>query len=276
VHRFPANPKPSNFDTKTKDAAKKVAGEIRKKLNPTFDESIWKLFAQDLSRIQHGKCGFCESQIINVIDPDVEHYRPKSEVGELSDDPSHWGVEIPHLPRLKGRKKKIVSKSGYWWLAYEWDNYLLACGVCNRKWKLTLFPVADAPRTVPPRKNVAETPLLLNPFFGPHPADHLEFDNLGAIKAHNNSHYGRESIKTCGLHRLGLISARAEKASHAHELLDELLADPAPAPTRGTEILREIGRMGNEKHIHCGMVRAILQQRANLAWQELENRLAAN
>jgi hypothetical protein len=40
--------------------------------------------------------------------------------------------------------------------------------------------------------------------------------------------------------------------------------------------LHRIGSMGDEKYIHCGMVRAILQQRANMTWQELENRLAAN
>ena len=274
MHRFAANPKPPNFDHKTRDAAKKVADAIKKKRKPKYHRSIWKPFAQELSRLQHGKCGFCESKIVNVADPDVEHYRPKSEVGELSDDPSHWGVEVPNLPRLKGRKKKRVSTSGYWWLAYDWDNYLLACGVCNRKWKLTLFPVANAPRTLPPCKDVAETPLLLNPFSGPHPGDHLEFDDLGGITAHNGSHYGHETIKTCGLYRAGLIEARVEKASEAHELIDEFLANPPSS--RGREILRRIGSMGDEKYIHCGMVRAILQQRANMTWQELENRLAAN
>lgn len=44
-----------------------------------------------------GKCAFCETSDQQL---DVEHYRPK--------------------------------KGGYYWLAYSWDNLLLACTKCNR------------------------------------------------------------------------------------------------------------------------------------------------
>src|SRR3712207_6847568 len=58
--------------------------------------------------------------------------------------------------------------------SYEWRNYLLACMVCNQKWKLSFFPVRAKQRRLPPSRGVKETPLLLNPFFGPDPAKHLE------------------------------------------------------------------------------------------------------
>jgi len=48
---------------------------------------------------------------------DVEHFRPK---GNVTDDPGH---------------------EGYWWLAYEFSNYLLSCTACNQKQKIDKFPL---------------------------------------------------------------------------------------------------------------------------------------
>ena len=53
----------------------------------------------ELKRLYNSKCGFCEKDVTDHT-PHVEHYRPKAK---------------------------------YWWLAYSWDNLLLACEECNRK-----------------------------------------------------------------------------------------------------------------------------------------------
>ncbi len=62
-----------------------------------------------LDKLFHGKCAYCESFFAGTQPVDVEHYRPKGEVAELSDHP------------------------GYWWLAMEWTNLLPSCIDCNRR-----------------------------------------------------------------------------------------------------------------------------------------------
>jgi len=59
-----------------------------------------------LERVYHGKCAFCEQDVILCTDNNledcsstIEHYRPKSQ---------------------------------YYWLAYSWDNLLWCCHRCNQ------------------------------------------------------------------------------------------------------------------------------------------------
>lgn len=57
----------------------------------------------------HGRvCAFCLSELPRGDRGDVEHFRPKSL---------------------------------YFWLAYSFDNYLLSCSVCNRRFKSDHFPL---------------------------------------------------------------------------------------------------------------------------------------
>lgn len=82
-------------------------GEIAKH---TFNSSRWKLAKNQLLAETGGKCAYCEAPISAVAFGDVEHYRPKS---------------------------------SYWWLAYCYDNYLVACQLCNQKFKRNAFPVQN-------------------------------------------------------------------------------------------------------------------------------------
>lgn len=274
MQRLPAPVKPANFDAAVADAVAAAADAIARNKKPDFGKAPWKRFTSALAEAQHGKCGFCEARITNVADPDVEHYWPKSEVRHLGNDPKDWGEEQPHLPRLRGRRSTRISARGYWWRAYEWSNYLLACGVCNRKYKSALFPVLEDPRSVPPMPNVTETPLLLNPFFGPDPVEHLSFDALGGISARGGSRFGFETIKTCGLHRKQLMESRLEKAHEVHAFLDELEA--SLDARRQREILDRILYKGDVRFPHSGMVRTIFVQRTGISWADLEARLEAN
>ena len=62
----------------------------------------------------HGRsCAYCDRNLPGTDRGDVEHFRPKSI---------------------------------YWWLAYSFDNYLLACTACNSSYKGNKFPLL-------PRKN---------------------------------------------------------------------------------------------------------------------------
>jgi uncharacterized protein (TIGR02646 family) len=69
---------------------------------------------------QHGKCAFCEARIAHVMYGDVEHFRPKGGF----------------------RRGKRLMLPGYYWLAYAWDNLLLACQLCNQRHKRSAFPLA--------------------------------------------------------------------------------------------------------------------------------------
>ncbi|AHJ12458.1 retron system putative HNH endonuclease [Sulfurospirillum multivorans] len=66
----------------------------------SFGKTLYKTkeAQKNLKEIYHLKCAFCEKKLLDA-DKHIEHYR---------------------------------SKNTYYWLAYSWDNLLLACGNCNR------------------------------------------------------------------------------------------------------------------------------------------------
>lgn len=106
-----------------------------------------------LVAMQGKVCAFCGADLEEAA-IDVEHFRPK---GALRGDTAH---------------------GGYWWLAYEFSNYLLSCTICNQKLKSNRFPVrAGAPRvTYENRHQVAdEARTLLDPTIDPI-EEWLEFD----------------------------------------------------------------------------------------------------
>jgi uncharacterized protein (TIGR02646 family) len=111
----------------------------------TFDDRIYNhpTVKAALIRAQRGKCCFCETRIED--EGDIEHYRPKS-----------------------GSRQSVgdkLARPGYYWLAYDWDNLLLACSSCNQRFKRNLFPLRDPARRA--RIHIddigQEEPLLLNP-----------------------------------------------------------------------------------------------------------------
>ena len=135
-------------------------GEIAKH---TFNSNHWKPARNQLLAETGGKCAYCEALISAVAFGDVEHYRPKS---------------------------------SYWWLAYCYDNYLVACQLCNQRFKKDVFPIQNRKMTAPAirrnttdnfidakagtiapdpldtdqvndfiRQHQQERPLLLNPYF---------------------------------------------------------------------------------------------------------------
>ncbi|MEM7205292.1 MAG: hypothetical protein AAF628_33865 [Planctomycetota bacterium] len=96
------------------DQRRLLRGEITK--HP-FKSSRWKKSKDQLRIETHDKCAYCEAPSQAVAHGDVEHYRPKSI---------------------------------YWWLAYNYDNYLVSCQLCNQKFKSNNFPVFDQRLAAPP------------------------------------------------------------------------------------------------------------------------------
>ncbi len=127
---FRRPPEPPGFDQRMAPHRRRVEASVEAGERPEF-EPAWRSYKAHFARAQYGKCGYCEALALATGVGDVEHFRPKGEVSELGDDPETWGRERRGLANVEGRKTRRVSERGYWWLAYTWENWLLACERCN-------------------------------------------------------------------------------------------------------------------------------------------------
>jgi uncharacterized protein (TIGR02646 family) len=158
-----------------------------------------------LSHIYKEKCAYCESLTAHVASLQVEHYRPKAKVEDKT--PSYSGP-------------------GYYWLALEWSNLLLACPKCNGKGaKANQFPVLGTRVVEPPvdakgelvtlqcradlSPLVDEDALLIHPEID-EPADHLTVLANGEMAPENGSLKGGATIRICDLNRAALVRERAK------------------------------------------------------------------
>jgi hypothetical protein len=244
----------------------------KKKTEDPFSPK-WSDYKSIFAEAQSGKCGYCEMMVTGSQPGDVEHYWPKGEVWQLKDDPKEGGLERRWASTVEGRKRDVVSERGYWWLAYDWSNYLLSCAVCNQYWKLSYFPVLESPRQLPPNAEKPEVPLLLNPYdVSRNPAEHLRFDDLGQIEAKDKSSCGFETIRTCGLDRESLRRSRSEKARRAYKLAHDL--NNTNDQLEITEILKDFYELGRDEYVHSGMVRGIFEDLGGLSWKKLKKLVA--
>lgn len=171
----------------------------------------------------NGKCAYCESKILHVAPPDIEHFRPK---GEVAEDDTH---------------------PGYWWLASDWENLLLSCRDCNASRYHTVleakagalasavvlagkhcsFPVNGAYRAMSDAENhLDEDPLLIDPTTKD-PQHHLTWslEHDSALAAPRSPDdvvdiYGDTSVKGYALNRNELVQARLD---HANSLLLDII-----------------------------------------------------
>lgn len=101
-----------------------------KKNNPfqfEFDGEVYgpKEVKEQLKIEQGNKCCFCENKDFDdIAHGDVEHFRPKSAFA-------------------KDDKTKGLSRPGYYWMVYEWENLFFSCEICNRTFKKNYFPLTD-------------------------------------------------------------------------------------------------------------------------------------
>jgi len=137
-------PNDTKMDRKKEQELWKIKTEIDQGATSVSfkNRNLWteKPVKQFLHKSQHGKCCYCEAEQW-IINSDVEHFRPKGKVDESEN----------HL--------------GYWWLAYEWDNLLIACGTCNRSYKKSKFPLLNEKDRAYNKtdKLDQEKPYLINP-----------------------------------------------------------------------------------------------------------------
>jgi len=132
---------------------------------PEFDNKLYRRKKDYFFSIEgpfNGKCAYCESQIIDGRNADIDHYRPKALVTDEKDKPVTIRFDDGHTD----------THPGYYWLAYEWHNLLPACKYCNQLTKLKYSTVGKKNRfpirgnyAMHPGEERSEQPLLLHPVF---------------------------------------------------------------------------------------------------------------
>ncbi len=172
-----------------------------------------------------GKCAYCETRIVHSHYGDVEHYRPKKGV----DTRTREG-------------KRLTIMDAYFWHAFDWDNLVLSCGICNQYYKKNYFELlpdltptkeeeeytgegplklskTEPQRQNPSRPDLGEAPVLIdvcleNPrfliSFNPRtgmaePSKHIDLS--GGDKKLNFAK-AAATIKVLGLNRIALLELR--------------------------------------------------------------------
>ncbi len=239
-----------------------VRGAVAAGQKPIFPDH-WRDHKSAFERAQHSKCGFCESKVTMVHTGAVEHHAPKGEVRLLL----VRGREKPDSSNVDAPKTAPVHTLGYWWRAYDWDNWLYACDRCNSAWKGCLYPVAEDPHPAP-IETVVVTPLLLHPFEG-EPLEHLDMDNQGFILARGGSAKGRATIDTCGLDRESLRKERERVATLAAKHAKRVLEAVAEVDhRRERENVKDLRDLGAPEQPWAGTVRAVVQRELGVVWDE--------
>ncbi len=141
---------------------------------------------------QYDKCAYCEIDVRGEAMP-VEHVRPKSEVtrvdwsglgalksatAETEYDDAQFARGLPPVERE--RLEWTAPAPCYWWLAWTWENHLLACTGCNTGLKTTRFPLRRGSPVMTEHEQLpgAEEALLLDPMRDD-PMEHIVFEYDG-------------------------------------------------------------------------------------------------
>ena len=122
-----------------------------------FDPSIYanQSVKQNLTQISHGRCMYCESQVLHTGGYCIDLFRPP------------WGVT----------NGKISYRKNYIPLAYEHNNAIFSCKVCSQQYKGTQFPVIG--KRFPDVEISQEKNLLIHPVMD-NPRDFIRFNPLNA------------------------------------------------------------------------------------------------
>lgn len=228
------------------------------------DAELWREFKEAFRVAQHGKCGWCETRVIDHTGV-VDHFAPKAAVGVLVAAGQEVGLAV------EGRQTQPVHTPGYAWLALCWDNWLFCCERCNTGWKRTLFPVAERPHPQP-APGTPYTPLLLHPFEDPDPEEHLEFDVLGQVRAKGGSPRGAATVQTCGLDRESLRTARQQIVDDVEGRAETVirLYDRPELADELDKAVQKLCDLCSGTHPYAAAARAAVQRVLGTSWTELE------
>ncbi len=199
---------------------------------------------KSLERAQHDKCCYCDSKATPL---EVEHYRPKNAVRQQRD--------------------ASEEKPGYYWLAYEWQNLMLACVLCNQPrqdsegeptGKGTQFPLADpAMRARSHHESLAqEDPLLLDPY-ADNPDDHIGYRECIPYPLTSRGEATIEVLKLCGKSQLSRPRDTWAQVEKRLVLIAEGVGLP---PQYQQEFIEDLWQMAGDSAEYAAMVRAALKE----------------
>lgn len=200
--------------------AKYVNGETKFK----FDSSIYghKEVKEKLKKAQNHKCFLCESRITHISYGDVEHFRPKGGFCQTVDEK--------------------MSETGYYWLAYNWENLFLACQICNQRFKKNLFPLENTGNRVKSHSQDLsnEAPLFINPATE-NPEEFISFRGVIPFAIEGNQK-GEITIKHAGLRREELKENRRELYEKVKLLYEIAHRHPDFPPELKQKAIEELSR----------------------------------
>jgi uncharacterized protein (TIGR02646 family) len=198
---------------------------------------------------QHHKCAYCEAPLRSPSNQPTEHFRPKAR---------------------------------YWWLAWSWENLLLACSTCNdAAHKGDRFPLEPgSPALAPLDMDVSqERALLLDPARDD-PQQHIEYQLVGARwmpVARDGSQRGDETIRILGLDEVpGILDQCRDHVRHvlmpAIERVEEGLrmADEARGDAEQEQALFTVNQHRWWPLVQRHVVNQRAQHRA-LSWHVLDH-----
>lgn len=189
-------PKGNKLDGRREKELQKIRKAV-KSGKPYRFETLWsdRKVKNFLYESQHGKCCYCERKRDEKRDSDVEHFRPKTEVEGAEDHP------------------------GYWWLAYSWENLLIACKTCNEEYKKSKFPLKPGSKRACEENSALdeEKPILINPL-EEDPEMFIDYDTENPRfmgKAVGKCERGRRTVdELTGINDMRVMNKRARKIRH--------------------------------------------------------------
>lgn len=192
---------------KSKTVPKSIDGIASPVSIAAINDSIYKAVdvKKQLLVDQHNKCAYCESWIEGKF-ADVEHYRPKKS----------------YRPNFKSNR----VHNGYYWLAYDWNNLLVTCCICNRTCKNDVFALEkESQRDILNHSIAKEKPLMINPAFDD-PKCFIEYHRYFAVPKiidGRECERGRYTIKLLQLNnRRELVVARKERWQQNEKVLKQI------------------------------------------------------
>ena len=163
-----------------------VSIRIQKKFPISELQLKFKDVKNELSKKTVNKCAYCESEL-KYQEVTIDHFRP------------HYAAAD-----LEGK----ISPEHYWWLAFNWNNLLPVCQICNSN-KKNYFPVSKKRATVKYYAKETlfnkEKPLFIDPEYE-NPEEYFYYDREGII--YTDTERGRITIDLLGLNRTDLVEAR--------------------------------------------------------------------
>lgn len=173
-------------------------GREQKRYTFPFNKEIDANLKEELHKIFHGKCGYCEVGI------------PSSEYGIIDRFRPHNGV----------RDKNEYNQDLYWWLTFDWDNLIYSCKECNQ-YKANYFPITKKRVSKENDDINLEGRLLLNPCID-NPQEHFYYDNDGYIQIKTNE--GEQTVELLRLNdRTSLVESRRKARKEIIDILEKAI-----------------------------------------------------